>query len=89
MHGRCFAELEAHQLASRALFSEAAGLIEKPMLQVVQRGQQILDAVLAGLGVPGFQLIGATNHVGFLVGQLHAAGRGECADLSIFWELLD
>jgi hypothetical protein len=89
MLGRATSALESHERTSRALFSEAAGLIEAPMLAVVAKGQGILDLTLDGLGVPRFELQGATNHIAYLIGQLNCASRGECADLSPFWQLVD
>lgn len=81
-------EMDEHERNHRAMFSEAAGLIEQPMHAVVAKGQRILDATLAGLGVPKFTLQGATNGVDYLVHNLKNAGRGDTADLQQFWEAL-
>jgi hypothetical protein len=89
MLGRATAELEAYERTGRSLYSEAAALIEAPMLAVAAKGQAILDQTLDGLGVPRFELQGATNAVAYLVGQLNCAGRGESCDLSPFWQLVD
>ena len=71
----------------RGLFGEAAGLIKEPMLAVVQRGQDILDATIKGLGVPPFKLNGATNAVTYLTDQLERVSRNETGDLEPFWRV--
>lgn len=86
--GLAWQEMDEHERNHRALFTEAAGLIEQPMHDVVAKAQGILDATLDGLGVPRFTLQGATNGVNYLVHNLKNAGRGETADLQQLWEAL-
>jgi len=88
MAGMAYTELDAHERTNRPLFAEAAALVEQPMRQVVARGQAVLDATLQGLGVPPFELRGASNAVDYMVGNLEHAGRGETADLAPFWKTL-
>lgn len=87
MHNRAYLELENYVNANRNLFAEAAALARPAMVPVVDKGQQILDAALQGFGLPRYELVGARNHVEFVVGQLEAAGRGHSADLQWFWGL--
>lgn len=88
MCGAAHAELDALERETRPLFTEAAGLVSEPMRQVVARAQAVLDATLKGLGVPSFELRGASNAVDYMVHNLEHAGRGETADLQPFWETL-
>jgi hypothetical protein len=88
MAGMAYAEMDAHERASRPLFAEAAAVVAEPMRQVVARGQAVLDSTLQGLGVPPFELRGATNAVDYMVDNLHRASRGESADLQPFWQAL-
>jgi hypothetical protein len=87
MVNRAEAELEKFHSNTRGLFAEAAALIRGPMLAVVQRGQDILDATLKGLGVPSFKLNGASNAVEYMTDQMERVGRGESGDLATFWEV--
>ena len=77
MARRAEAELENFRLNSRGIFGEAAGLIKGPMLAVVQKGQDILDATLRGLGVPSFKLNGAVNGVEYMTDQMERVARNE------------
>ena len=88
LHALAWQEMEQHERDGRHLFAEAGELVAQPMSDVVAQGQQILDTTLAGLGVPSFELQGPANAVGYLVGNLQRAGRGESADLGPFWETL-
>jgi len=89
MHARAYAELDTFDVRNAGLFNEAADLIEAPMTAVVDKGQQILNDVLAGLGIEGFELNGPRNHVAYVLGQLRAAGRNAPADTSWFWAVAE
>ena len=89
MHNRCCAELEQFDLNNRSLFSEVLPLVGEPMGKAVDKGQQILDDVLQGVGVPKFELTGWRNHVAYVVLQLEHASRNESADLQWFWESVE
>ena len=89
MHARAQGELDSFDAHNTGIFNEAADLIEAPLAAVVARGQQILDDVLAGLGIEGFELTGPRNHVAYVLGQLRAAGRNAPADLSWFWSVVE
>ena len=87
MSRRAEAELEDFRRNERGLFGEAAALIKAPMLAVVQRGQDILDATLKGLGVPSFKLNGAVNAVEYMTANMEQVSRNETGDLSPFWRV--
>ena len=89
MCNRSSLNLENFERANLSLFTEAAQLIEQPMTKVVDAGQEILDAVLTGLGVPRFELSGWRNHLTYVLLQLIKASRNECADLELFWAALE
>jgi hypothetical protein len=89
MHARAWGELDNFDHHAAGLFNEAADLIEVPMTQVVDKGAQILNDVLAGLGLEGFELTGPRNHVRYVLGQLRAAGRNAPADLQWFWAVAE
>ncbi len=89
MHNRCCAELEQFDLNNRALFSEVLPLVGEPMGKAVDKGQQILDDVLQGVGVPKFELTGWRNHVSYVLLQLEHASRNESSDLQWFWESVE
>lgn len=85
MHGRFCRELEQFQRDSRNLFAEVLPLIEPPMTKAVDVGQDILDSILEGVGVPPFQLTGWRNHISYVLLQLQHASRNESCDLQWFW----
>ena len=89
MHNRACRDLEICDQQAREIFKAVLPLVEAPMTAVVDRGQQILDDVLAGLGVPHFALTGWRNHIGYVVLQIGAASRGETADLDWFWSSIE
>lgn len=89
MHARANRELENCDQQSRDLFKSVLPLIEEPMTAVVDKGQQILDDVLSGLGVPRFELTGSRNHNLYVLDQVARASRGESADLAWFWEAVE
>jgi hypothetical protein len=89
MHGRFCRELEQFQRDSRALFGEVLPLIKEPMVKAVAVGQDILDSVLEGVGVPRFTLEGWSNHNGYIWKQIEHASRNESADLSWFWSAVE
>jgi hypothetical protein len=89
MHNRAALELEQCHRDNRALFAEVLPLVEGPMTAVVNKGQEILDAVLNGLGVPTFHLTGWVNHNGYIFKQLAHASRNESADLDWFWDAIN
>ena len=85
MLNRSQSDLDNFDRLNAKLFNEAAELVEAPLNAVVDKGQQILDDVLAGLGIPKFELIGQRNHNAYVMQQLRIAGRNAPADLSWFW----
>jgi hypothetical protein len=89
MHNRCYRELEEFDRNSRALFGEVLPLVGEPMTKAVDKGQQILDHVLEGVGVPRFELTGWRNHISYILLQLEHASRNETADLAWFWESVE
>ena len=89
MHNRACRDLEICDQQAREIFKAVLPLVEAPMVAVVDRGQQILDDVLAGLGVPRFELTGWRNHISYTVLQITAASRGETADLDWFWSSIE
>ena len=89
MHGRYCRELEQFHRDSRALLAEALPLITEPMTKVVDRGQEILDHVLEGLGIPRFTLEGWRNHCAYVFKQLDHASRNESCDLEWFWSAVE
>jgi hypothetical protein len=89
MHARTYLELENFDRDSRALFAEVMPLISEPMTKVVDRGQEILDHVLEGLGIPRFELTGWRNHISYVLLQVGAASRNETADLAWFWSAVE
>jgi hypothetical protein len=89
MHGRYCRELESFHRDSRALFGEVLPMVKAPMTKVVDAGQQILDNVLQGCGVPAFQLTGWRNHNEYVWKQLEHASRNESADLEWFWSAVE
>lgn len=86
MHNRACRDLENFDLEHRALFREVLPLIGAPMTKAVDQGQEILDAVLNGCGVPRFELFGWRNHISYVLLQLEHASRNESADLEWFWQ---
>jgi hypothetical protein len=89
MYARAYRELEICDQQSRDLFKAVLPLVEAPMTAAVDKGQQILDDVLAGLGVPHFELTGWRNHISYVMLQIGAASRGETADLDWFWSSIE
>ena len=89
MHNRSQGDLDNFDHLSAKLFNEAAELVEAPMNAVVDKGQALLDDVLAGLGIPKFEITGHRNHVAYLILQLRIAGRNAPADLSFFWSAVE
>ena len=87
MHAKAASQLDAHERSGYRLYGQAAELIEAPMRKKVDQGQALLGNVLRGLGVPPFELQGASNHVGYVLGQLTHASKGETADLEWFNQL--
>jgi hypothetical protein len=86
MAHRAYLAHERFRYENRTIFSEAAGLIRKPMEEVIQRGQKILDAVCENFGMPRYLLNGYSNHVEFLVGELEKAGNNLSCTLDTFWQ---
>jgi hypothetical protein len=89
MHARTYLELENFDRDSRALFAEVLPLITEPMNAVVDKGQQILDHVLEGLGIPRFTLEGWRNHCAYIFKQINHAGLNQSADLEWFWSSVE
>jgi hypothetical protein len=89
MHGRYCRELEQFHRDSRALFGEVLPLITGPINAVVDKGQQILDHVLEGLGIPRFTLEGWRNHCAYVFLQLEHASRNETCDMAWFWSSVE
>jgi len=89
MHGRFCRELEQFQRDSRNLFAEVLPLVESPMGKAVDVGQDILDSILEGVGVPRFELTGWRNHISYTLLQLQHASRNESADLAWFWSAVE
>jgi hypothetical protein len=89
MHARTYLELENFDRDSRALFAEVLPLITEPMTKVVDRGQEILDHVLEGLGIPRFTLEGWRNHCAYVFKQIDHASRNESADMAWFWSSVE
>lgn len=85
MHAKACAELEAFRVNGRGLFAEAAELVRPAMDAVVDRAQAVLDKVCSDFGLPVFQMTGARNGVGFLIGNLERVARNESGDASPFW----
>jgi hypothetical protein len=85
MLNRSQRDLDNFDQLNARLFNEAAELVEAPLNAVVDKGQQLLDDVLAGLGIPKFELTGHRNHVAYLMQQLRIAGRNAPGDLGWFW----
>ena len=86
MANRAYLSLERFRYNSRTIFTEAAGLIRKPMEEVVERGQKILDATTDNFGMPAYKLTGFSNHIEFLVCELEKAGNGLSHTLDTFWQ---
>jgi len=83
---RAYLSLERFRYNNRTIFTEAAGLIRKPMEEVVERGQKILDATTDNFGMPRYKLTGFSNHIEFLVGELEKAGNALSHTLDTFWQ---
>jgi hypothetical protein len=86
MAHRAYLQHERFRYENRTIFAEAAALIRKPMEEVVQRGQKILDATTDNFGMPRYKLTGFLNHVEFLVGELEKAGNNLSCTLDTFWQ---
>jgi hypothetical protein len=86
MAHRAYLALERFRYNNRTIFAEAAGLIRKPMEEVVERGQKILDAVCENFGMPRYLLTGYTNHIEYIVGELEKAGNNLSCSLDTFWQ---
>jgi hypothetical protein len=83
---RAYLSLERFRYNNRTIFTEAAGLIRKPMEEVVARGQKILDATCENFGMPRYLLTAYSNHIEFLVGELEKAGQNLSHTLDTFWQ---
>jgi len=86
MAHRAYLAHERFRYNNRTIFTEAAALIRKPMEEVVERGQKILDTTCENFGVPRYLLTGYSNHIEFLVGELEKAGNNLSCTLDTFWQ---
>jgi len=89
MLNRSQSDLDTFDQLNAKLFNEAAELVEAPLTAVVDKGQALLDDVLAGLGIPRFEITGHRNHVCYLTLQLRIAGRNAPGDLGWFWSSIE